>query len=132
MQQRTAELIAEAKRRLAKEHREADALGQMLRWLTSETNQRVADLHREHNSQEVDLSRALAAESSHRLGPSCHLISRFNSQPPGNRASLDTSAVRELSTGIPTVAELVSSKRLREIKLQFDVEAMGGGASDEG
>jgi hypothetical protein len=37
-----------------------------------------------------------------------------------------------LSTGIPTVAELVSSKRLREIKLQFDVEAMGGGASDEG
>jgi len=131
VKQRTAELIAEAKRRLVKEHREADALGQMLRWFTGETNQRVGDLLREHNSPGVDLSRILAAESLHRPGPSCHLITRFNSQPPGNRASLETSAVRELSTGIPT-AELVSSKRLREIELQFDVEAMGGGASDEG
>jgi hypothetical protein len=36
------------------------------------------------------------------------------------------------STGITRVAELVSSKRLREIEPQFDVEVMGEGASDEG
>jgi hypothetical protein len=98
VKQRTAELIVEAKRRLVEEVCEADskadALGQMLRRLTGETNQQVGDLLREH-------------------------------------------AVREFSTGIPTVSGLVSSKRLwakrlREIELQFDVEAMGGGASDEG
>jgi hypothetical protein len=37
-----------------------------------------------------------------------------------------------VEASIPTVSGLVSSKRLRKIELQFDVEAMSRGASDEG
>jgi hypothetical protein len=48
------------------------------------------------------------------------------------RCLVKENRVCEFWTSIPMVAELVSSKLPREIELQFDVEAMGGDASDEG
>lgn len=89
----------------------------------------LGDLFGEHDPREADLRRVSAVVSLPRSGPSGRLRTRFASQSPIVQAALETFAVREFPTCIPTAAEPVSSKRFREIELRFDAQAIISGSA---
>ncbi len=101
MKRRKAELVSVAKRRpVGKDceaDREVDSLDQIRHRLT-EASRQLEDLFEK-----------------------CP-----DPQPAIDQSTLATSAVRGFSTCIPVAAELVSSKRRRDIEMHLDEETAGG------
>jgi hypothetical protein len=150
VKQRKAELVAEAEQRLVEKYRDedrkADELGQRLAELTREVNRQLADLLQEYEDlldgrwrqsygstfRMPQVSRK--DENRHQLHSA--MLAGINAQVEQAQLQLDrqeadllrelamesleTAAARGFLERIPSVAELVPSRRLREIEAQFD------------
>jgi len=157
VKQRRFELVAEAEARLvakyADEDKRADELGWRIREIKDKADRELGDLLREYedlsptgrwsshidgfsspyirrkNEDRTQLHRALVAGINAQVEQAQITLDRQEADLLRALAmnALETSAAREFLTRIPTVAELVPSRRLREIEAQFDEQA--GGAS---
>jgi hypothetical protein len=152
VEQRKYELVAEAERRLAEKYRDEDAaadeLQHRLAELTRGVNQQLLDVLREYE-QLIDgrwrqrmtgyqtphiyrsdtgsrdqLRKALVAGVEVDVKQAKLALDRQEADLLKALAidALETSAARAFLDRIPTVAELVPSRRLREIEAAFDAE----------
>lgn len=151
VKQRRYELVAEAEARLVDKYREedrlSDELGQRLARLTEDSNRQLRELLGEFEevldgrwrrytqgfsvprvtrdrSDRKQLHEALIAGISAQVEQAQLALDRQEADLLRDLSmeALESSAAREFLTRIPTVAELVPSKRLREIEAQFDAQ----------
>jgi len=148
VKQRQGELVAEAEARLAEKYREqdrqCDEMGHKVVELTKESNRQLADLLREYESvldgrwrrmsgfqipiitrnqgHREQLRTAMLAGITAQVQQALLALDRQEADLLRNLAldALETDAARGFLDRIPTVADLVPSRRLREIEAQFD------------
>lgn len=153
VKQRRHELVAEAEARLVEKYREqdklSDELGERLGKLTQESNRElrklleefeqvldgrwrrytsgfaVPSIMRDRGDRE-QLHKAMIAGIDSQVQQASLALDRQEADllRELSMEALESSAAREFLTRIPSVAELVPSRRLREIEAQFD--ATGG------
>jgi hypothetical protein len=153
VEQRRHELVAEAERRLAEKYRSedqaADELQHRLVELTHSVNQQFIEVLREYETlidgrwknrmSGYQTPQIYRANTGTRDQLRKAMVAGIESQVKQAKLSLDrqeadllrdlamealeTSAARDFLTRIPTVAELVPSRRLREIEAQFDADS---------
>lgn len=155
VKQRKAELVSEAERQLVERYREddvkANALSTALSELTQKANTELRDLLKEHDAgvgryrqsayngwfttpsvtrtgdDRTQLHKALMAGIESQVQDAQLTLDRQEADLLRSLASegVTTEAGRGFLDSIPTVAELVPSRRLKEIEAQFDSRAGG-------
>lgn len=152
VKQRRHELVAEAEGRLVEKYREedrlSDELGSRLAKLTADANRQLRELLGEFEqilegrwhqttrgfstphvvrdkADRVQLHKAMIAGIDVQVEQAQLTLDRQEADLllELSRASLESTAAREFLSRIPTVGELVPSKRLREIEAQFDMQS---------
>lgn len=150
VKQREVELLAEAERRLMERYREEDKAVDDLNWrikeIAEDAQRQIDDLMRQHQDKidggewrrfsgrvsaqgvarktedRSQLRRALEAGIKEQVNQATLALDRKEADLLKALAvdALEADAAREFLTRIPTVAELVPSRRLREIESAFD------------
>ena len=151
VQQRRHELVAEAEGRLVEKYREqdrlSDELGERLARLTADSNRQLKEILGEFeavldgrwgrtsgfsvpwisrkNGNRDQLHKAMIAGIDAQVKQATLALDRQEADLLRDLSmeALESSAARSFLNRIPTVGELVPSKRLREIEAQFDAQS---------
>ncbi len=150
VKQRRHELVSEAETRLIEKYREqdrlSDELGSRIAKLTADTNRELRAMLGEYESildgrwryfkgysdplimrstgDREQLRKAMVAGIEAQVAQATLALDRQEADllMELSREALESSAARAFLARIPTVGELVPSKRLREIEAQFDAQ----------
>jgi hypothetical protein len=154
VKQRKAELVAEAEQRLVEKYRDedrkADEMGQRIAELTRDANRQLSELLKQYedvldgrwgrtrgfetpwivrkNADRKQLHDAMLAGINAQVEQAQLQLDRQEADLLRELAmeALETTAARGFLERIPSVAELVPSRRLREIENQFDAQTSAG------